>query len=544
MSGHTNLSTRTRRSGSTSSQSEEINQPPSSQQAYSRPSMWPDLDFLNNPSLENSNVLRSPVHESSSSFDVHRVHEGILSTIQTFLETHPAEMSLTPTMLDPEFDFSPVLSGVDINACPAPINMESARISSLQVEESTVVRGDGQLPSSNMNFDQSDPYWKTSSFETQNTEFSEFDGISSLQIKESTVVRGDGQLPSSNMNFDQSDPYWKTSSFETQNTEFSEFDGMSSLQVKESTVVCGDGQLPSSNLNFDQSDPYWNTSSFETQITEFSEFARISSLQVKESTVVRGDGQLPSSNMNFDQSDPYWNTSSFETESTESSDINITDSRRRQEIQQTLLTGNEGAKSRSSKSTALLQTLLTGHEGSKFRSSKSTALQQTLLTGNEGAKFRSSESAKIGSSESTAIQRNVKRKDSSLASGTHSGMNQTVRGYKKVAKIVYVCDVCGKQFASKGGLKNHSVLHVEKPQLECRHCGKQFNRELNLVRHLAPPNNATAHKCARCEKVFSCPTMLNLHMKSHSVQFYHCRYCSFCSLFQESYLTHMQTEHN
>ncbi|GIY00678.1 hypothetical protein CDAR_517881 [Caerostris darwini] len=441
MSRQTNPSTRTRGSGSSSSQSEEINQPPSSQQDYSRPSMWPDLDFSINPSLENFNVLSSPVHVSSSSSDVHMVDEVIWSTFETFLETHPAETSLTPSMLEPEFDFSPVLSGVDINACPAPINMESM----------------------------------------------------------------------------ESAPYWNTSSFETQNTESSESARMSSLQVKESTVVLGDGQLPSSNLNFDQSALYWNASSFETQNTESSESARISSLQVKESTGVRGDSQLPSSNMNFDQNALYWNTSSFETENTESSDINITDSRRRQEIQQTLLTrnegakfrsskstalqqtlltgnegaksrsskstvlqqtllignegaksrsskstalqqtlltGNEGAKSRSSKSTALQQTLLTGNEGAKFRSSKSTALQQTLLTGNEGAKSRSSKStalqqtlltgnegAKFRSSKSAALQRNVKRKDTSSASGTHSGMNQTVKGNKRWPRS-FSCAMC------------------------------------------------------------------------------------------------------
>ena len=53
----------------------------------------------------------------------------------------------------------------------------------------------------------------------------------------------------------------------------------------------------------------------------------------------------------------------------------------------------------------------------------------------------------------------------------------------------YVCNVCGKEFETKGNMDRHqkrkySCVAINEDKYKCGRCGKLFNRKCNLTAHL------------------------------------------------------------
>ncbi|XP_052864380.1 zinc finger and BTB domain-containing protein 17-like [Anopheles cruzii] len=47
------------------------------------------------------------------------------------------------------------------------------------------------------------------------------------------------------------------------------------------------------------------------------------------------------------------------------------------------------------------------------------------------------------------------------------------------AKQRHICDVCGKEFSTKGNLKSHMVLHTNERPFACEQCGMNFAKKSN-----------------------------------------------------------------
>uniref|UniRef100_A0A182YFS6 Uncharacterized protein n=1 Tax=Anopheles stephensi TaxID=30069 RepID=A0A182YFS6_ANOST len=80
-----------------------------------------------------------------------------------------------------------------------------------------------------------------------------------------------------------------------------------------------------------------------------------------------------------------------------------------------------------------------------------------------------------------------------------------------------ICDQCGKQFSSKGSLKDHYVVHTEDRPFQCTYCSKQFKNAARLKIH-EDTHNDTLYVCPHCGLKLNTKRTLNMHMVVHSDQ--------------------------
>ncbi|XP_038072270.1 zinc finger protein 184-like [Patiria miniata] len=94
----------------------------------------------------------------------------------------------------------------------------------------------------------------------------------------------------------------------------------------------------------------------------------------------------------------------------------------------------------------------------------------------------------------------------------------------------YICEACGKGFASGKQLKMHSEYHAIKQTgatpYSCQFCDKKFKSAQSLSIHRPLHNKARNYICQQCGKAFKANTRLQRHLATHAQ---HKRYsCSFC----------------
>ena len=87
-----------------------------------------------------------------------------------------------------------------------------------------------------------------------------------------------------------------------------------------------------------------------------------------------------------------------------------------------------------------------------------------------------------------------------------------------------VCDICGKDFATQGGLTAHKLIHSANKQYICEHCGLGFNQKGNLMTHMKTSMGlCKGHKgvhtlmaeCTICQRSFTSINRLKQHKKHH-----------------------------
>lgn len=79
----------------------------------------------------------------------------------------------------------------------------------------------------------------------------------------------------------------------------------------------------------------------------------------------------------------------------------------------------------------------------------------------------------------------------------------------------FTCSVCSKAFNKKSRLDIHMRIHNEVRPFECSTCGKKFHTNGNLRKHLVTHTGDRPHKCHLCDKTFSQMTNLRLHLRIH-----------------------------
>lgn len=69
----------------------------------------------------------------------------------------------------------------------------------------------------------------------------------------------------------------------------------------------------------------------------------------------------------------------------------------------------------------------------------------------------------------------------------------------------YVCEICGKDFASKYTYKAHVKTHEVRPRpFQCSRCSKTFLSQQNLNRHEETHNGVKEYVCHQCGEVYIC----------------------------------------
>lgn len=108
----------------------------------------------------------------------------------------------------------------------------------------------------------------------------------------------------------------------------------------------------------------------------------------------------------------------------------------------------------------------------------------------------------------------------------------------------FICKVCGKEYASAGGLHSHMIGTHSGKVYGCKECGRKFNHPKNLASHVVRHKERYV-KCTECEAAFYLRSELNKHINQvhRKCRPYVCVDCgrSFC---QRSVLKHHRMVHS
>lgn len=89
----------------------------------------------------------------------------------------------------------------------------------------------------------------------------------------------------------------------------------------------------------------------------------------------------------------------------------------------------------------------------------------------------------------------------------------------------FVCEECGKTWATKQQLQKHQLMHIEARPFQCSDCSKCFKDSTSLKKHLEIHSNIS-FECLLCGQRSSTRYTLREHMLVHSDEKrYKCQYC-------------------
>uniref|UniRef100_A0A3P8TAA2 C2H2-type domain-containing protein n=1 Tax=Amphiprion percula TaxID=161767 RepID=A0A3P8TAA2_AMPPE len=80
----------------------------------------------------------------------------------------------------------------------------------------------------------------------------------------------------------------------------------------------------------------------------------------------------------------------------------------------------------------------------------------------------------------------------------------------------YVCKICGKRFSESSSHNRHTAIHKEEKPYSCEVCGKCFYRRDNLVLHLRSHTGEKPYSCKACGKSFRHNASLKVHVRIHT----------------------------
>ena len=125
---------------------------------------------------------------------------------------------------------------------------------------------------------------------------------------------------------------------------------------------------------------------------------------------------------------------------------------------------------------------------------------------------------------------------------------------KNQEKKLYTCEVCGIVYAKKGSLNHHIIMtnHTGVNQIaalkwakKCNHCGKMFGCNRKLQRHISQVHVRDKQLvCQFCGKCFSDPSNLRQHKQTHTGGKPTCDVCKVTFRSRRKLCEHMLEAHN
>lgn len=93
----------------------------------------------------------------------------------------------------------------------------------------------------------------------------------------------------------------------------------------------------------------------------------------------------------------------------------------------------------------------------------------------------------------------------------------------------FICDVCGKEFKSRGAMDSHSVVHKELTREDgarCQICNTWISRKNRLRRHMIEIHESKEAECDVCHKTYpNMKAMVNHRRNIHGGQTFECEIC-------------------
>lgn len=105
-----------------------------------------------------------------------------------------------------------------------------------------------------------------------------------------------------------------------------------------------------------------------------------------------------------------------------------------------------------------------------------------------------------------------------------------------------LCDLCGKGFANKFGLKQHVKLHLQDKPYKCSYCEKSFLTKQNLSQHILNHTGEKPYICNLCGMAYKRKHLLMWHEARHAgLRPYTCETCGKDFGYSCSLTVHMRT---
>ncbi|XP_073948877.1 uncharacterized protein [Choristoneura fumiferana] len=105
---------------------------------------------------------------------------------------------------------------------------------------------------------------------------------------------------------------------------------------------------------------------------------------------------------------------------------------------------------------------------------------------------------------------------------------KTWRNHNRWHKVDrYICDICGKKFLFRHGIKEHLMNHADFDKYICEICGRGFKRLFNLKSHVSNRHKTyESVKCSHCNKTFKSEFNLQKHLKYEAKEkLFNCPVC-------------------
>lgn len=139
-----------------------------------------------------------------------------------------------------------------------------------------------------------------------------------------------------------------------------------------------------------------------------------------------------------------------------------------------------------------------------------------------------------------------------LNCGYTSGQSSNLRNHEKThckARARFQCDLCPKEFLTKGSLNKHNNrVHLKLKPFPCTFCGRGFYNRDGLKVHISGFHlQERPYKCGACGAEFTMKCTLQSHWDSHHAvnrKLYECVSCGKTFLRRISLQQHTESEHS